>query len=583
MSLRIKRVSPIAALTCAWLSASCVLVSSFDKYDPDAPEISGGGDGGVILADGEGPFTIRVDVPAIVDARVPAKLVVHVTRSSPTPLRVEVTLPETVVTPAKALDIDAATSDVTFEIDAANAPHGPNSGKVRVSKPTGDSVQEADIAYQVVAGGAIDPTFGKNGILTIPLGNSLTRARSLGLDQDAVVVGGKGYDGTSYTWTMARVEGTALDPTFGTAGIVEEKLGDESQALALFVAHGALWAGGSVVTYAAGSNRYQVTINRYGASGGLLTTTALARMGDSTPPSALIAPAVDGAWVAAWDNSHSVLPDNFYREIIVAKLDTMGSVVGTHRVNPIAVPNGSFFGLPFFGIDDSPGDLRVVGKRLLQVLPLRAGIVQARPPFMPARVIAYATEGVGAGALDPTFGEGGIADTKIGGPDELQAALSVTARADDSLVVVGGISTMERHFTFDDYRMMVKSFSKDGTPQPAIANPLASCSGTLFRAVTDAKGRAVVVGHHGTNATNQEVHSLAIVRLHPDGTIDRSFGSGRAPGNDCVAKPGVSGLFGGMTQMNARQIAIDSAGRIVVAGYGTIGSTYVWFAARFLP
>jgi hypothetical protein len=573
----VRRAAITGGLACAALSASCLLFDSFDRFDPDAPDLLAG-DANVLPGDATGPFTITVDVPAILDASKPGTVTVHIQRSTPEALHVALSLPQgTVVTPAAEVDVDATTKDVSFGVDAALGPRGPVTGTVRVSTRTNDVAQTATVSYRVTGPGDLDPTFGDAGIVTIPLPALQATLRAIATDGDALVLGGMHWPQSGdQIWTLAHSSATGLDGAFADAGVLADPQGTNgSEAHASIVTPSAIWASGAVQQFGGGDS-FDVVVRRYSRAGALLGSTAVGR-GWGPPPSALLAgaDAGGGAWTTYWDSVAN--------EMLVAELDATGTVVVAPVHNAMANVD---FGLPWWGTDDAPGALRVVGSRLVQAIP-------RRKPFggnaAPALVGAYLTTGPRAGQLDGTYGSSGLAEETGVAAGDVHGALGFAARSDGSIVVVGGRSSGSIPFSSDDDRMLVLAFSQAGIHDTTFRDDLAACQGTLFDGVEDPSGRIVLVGNYGSAASSTTPHRIAVVRLTPGGGVDRSFGSAGAGGAGCSTEPGVprSG-FAGFASADARRIALDGSGRILVAGRATRtrpdGTTEpVWFVARFRP
>lgn len=575
-----KRALFAGAVVSGLLGASCLLVSSFDRFDADAPDLSVAD--AIVMpvpGDASGPFTIRVEAPAVIDGPKPAAIVIHITRTTPVPLRVRLSLPAgTVIAPSQQVETDATTKDVSFTVDVALGPRGKVMGSVRVETLDGATAQTDAFEYRTTGPGDLDTTFGVGGVVVIPLRTfSKPSLWGLAVDADAVVLTGHIWPQLgSNIWTLSRLSSAGGDPAFADGGVLEDPVGPDSNE-----AHGAMmlgneiWASGSLRPPGGGEN-YDVIVRRYSRSGVLAGSTTVG-LGNASPPATLMAPASDGAWVAYWG----------YKETIVAKLDTSGALALAPKHSPMNLGIGVFIGTTTAtGVDEAPGDLRVVGGRLVHALP----VFSTQAALRPARVVAYSTSSGTAGTLDPTFGDQGIAEETGITADDLHLALGLVARKDDSLVVVGGASSKVNPFIDGVHnQMLVLSLSKDGVHDASVANPLRACHGTLFNGVLDAAGRVVVVGHYGGLASSDSVHNLALVRLRPDGAIDPSFGSGGKGGTDCGPPPGVLVPgFGAFSSTDARRVAIDGAGRILVAGRGTRtkpsgGPEYVWFVARFRP
>jgi uncharacterized delta-60 repeat protein len=159
--------------------------------------------------------------------------------------------------------------------------------------------------------------------------------------------------------------------------------------------------------------------------------------------------------------------------------------------------------------------------------------------------------------LDPTFGGDGVVTLNTGpsvySTDRLEdAALDASGRivaagsidhfSDFVVVRLEADGTLDRAFSGDGFAVI--KFTPDGRE-------------TARAVAADSQGRIVAVG--GTEFLNEN-HSYLITRLLPDGTLDPSFGNGGKVVTD----------FGG-DGGEAYDVAIDSAGRIVVVGASHTG------------
>src|SRR5262249_44194577 len=176
-----------------------------------------------------------------------------------------------------------------------------------------------------------------------------------------------------------------------------------------------------------------------------------------------------------------------------------------------------------------------------------------------------------AGALDPTFGNQGEVITSIanGSPQ----ANAVAIQPDGKIVVVGDIY-------HPGYRQwLVERYLPDGTPDANFGNNGVAQSvqfgfgGSyeIARAVVlQANGDIVVAGQGGGGAFAPTFWALA--RYLPNGTLDSNFAM-----NGTLTFSYFTGI-----QNSANALALDSAGRIVVAGKGD-GTGAAFSAAGFLP
>ncbi|MGE3912883.1 MAG: hypothetical protein AB7K36_26230 [Chloroflexota bacterium] len=167
------------------------------------------------------------------------------------------------------------------------------------------------------------------------------------------------------------------------------------------------------------------------------------------------------------------------------------------------------------------------------------------------------------GALDATFGSGGVVTTDFGG-DEGAAALVL--QADGKLVVAGGSQQGAN-------AVLLVRYLPDGTLDPTFGSEgkvttqfgSGSSAGAL---VLQPDGKFVVAGPAGTGSS----YDFLLARYLPNGSLDSSFG------NDGV----VSTDFGGSDV--PRAVALQPNGKLIVAGYANlIGNASDFALARYQP
>ena len=173
---------------------------------------------------------------------------------------------------------------------------------------------------------------------------------------------------------------------------------------------------------------------------------------------------------------------------------------------------------------------------------------------------ATVTRFTAAGAPDATFGDAGTAIVDLGGVDVVHAV----AVQSDGRIVVAGASL--RQVIADDYRtkFVVTRLLADGSVDPAFHSGtpfVTSWPGdnvaTAAAVAITAGGDIVVAGHSNV------LQGMPVVELTSAGALKTSFGNN---GRALVPLPS----FGW-----ANAVAIDSSGRVVVAGavYGNTGLT----------
>src|SRR5215211_571482 len=163
------------------------------------------------------------------------------------------------------------------------------------------------------------------------------------------------------------------------------------------------------------------------------------------------------------------------------------------------------------------------------------------------------------GELDPSFGDGGIVTTSIGS-DSGANAMAIT-RAGRILVAGWASNGTDRDFALARYKpdgRLDRSFGSGGVVTTAIG----SFDDVATAVAIGPRGRIVVAGWAAKDLYSPE---LALARYKRNGRLDRSFGSGGT-----VMEPIDSGGCDGYEircPAEAHGVAIDSDGRIVVAGW----------------
>lgn len=166
------------------------------------------------------------------------------------------------------------------------------------------------------------------------------------------------------------------------------------------------------------------------------------------------------------------------------------------------------------------------------------------------------------GALDGGFGQGGLFTAKLAHTAPFKLAYAATDPSGERALVVATTFTAGS----GPRRQEVKRFEVtrlllDGTPDPGfgggdgVVRAVVGRFGTTASvAALDGEGRIVVGGVDGRR--------FGFARLLPNGSLDRSFGSGGRIAFPAARRLGVPDL---------RAIAIDSRERVVVSGRAAIG------------
>lgn len=168
------------------------------------------------------------------------------------------------------------------------------------------------------------------------------------------------------------------------------------------------------------------------------------------------------------------------------------------------------------------------------------------------------------GTLDPTFGTGGIATTPIGAGNDNGFAAAL--QPDGKIVVAGYATLASLDFAvvrFNDDGTLDGTFGTGGIvtvavgPSTDVANEVA----------IQADGKIVVAGY----TSNAGVFEIAVLRLNDDGTLDTGFDG------DGLAITPVAGTYA-----IGSAIALHGDGRITVAGSTNPGTGNDFAVVRYL-
>jgi uncharacterized delta-60 repeat protein len=386
--------------------------------------------------------------------------------------------------------------------------------------------------------GTLDSGFGSGGTVTTPFGLG-AQARAVALQPDGkIVAAGIVTLQTSVALALIRynADGTP-DTGFGTGG----KVDSSSFASTISGAAGVtLQPDGKIVV--AGSSRPAnldvCTVFRLNANGSLDTGFGNGGV------------ALSGVTVALTQspecNAPTVLPDG---KILVAVGGSSGSSgrLGLIRFKSDGSPDLAFGvgGVAVVGTTNN-----IVQGRTVTVQPDGKTIAGgssgywagATTPFFIAEYVLARFDA--AGVLDPTFGQNGV----IHGSSEMPptGVYGAALQPDNKIVVeVGGNDKVLR-------------LLPDGTPDSTfrVDGALTVYSGAGIALQSNGK---IVIAETMPGEVAGTSAGFRLVRLNPDGAVDPGFGNGGS-----VTTPIGSGGW-------AKAVAIQRDGRIVVAGWATIG------------
>ena len=195
--------------------------------------------------------------------------------------------------------------------------------------------------------------------------------------------------------------------------------------------------------------------------------------------------------------------------------------------------------------------MKIVASKLYYHLTVCPGIVTAA--IMLTWFISPQVAQAAAGDLDPTFGIGGMVMTDLNHSTDIANAVAV--QADGKLVVVGE-SYKQNDFSGEDF--VVTRYNPDGTPDTTfgrggkVRTDFPGLAAVPSSVVIQPDGKIVVAG--GAFPLFTFLGNFELVRYNPNGSLDRSFGSG-----GIVTTTFPEGSY-------ASAVALQPDGKIIAAG-----------------
>jgi uncharacterized delta-60 repeat protein len=242
----------------------------------------------------------------------------------------------------------------------------------------------------------------------------------------------------------------------------------------------------------------------------------------------------DGKIVVA---GHTSIPPSIFDDFVVARFNPDGSKDTSFGTGGMTITD-------FAGLTDQAHALAIQpdGKIVVAGFATRGTVTFADADFA---VVRYLSDG----SLDGTFGSGGKITTNIAGPVDF--ATAVALQSDGSIIVAGRVA--KDGGSNPDFGVV--RYLADGRADPSFATTSfdfgVNESDLAEDVVVQADGKIVV----GGSTRSAGINRYALARLNPDGTFDKSFGTGGL----------VSTNFSGQDDF-AHALALQADGKIVVAG-----------------
>ena len=400
--------------------------------------------------------------------------------------------------------------------------------------------------------GDLDPTFGIGGKVTTPFNTNNSEIRAVAEQSDGkIVAAGYVYNGSYNDIALARYNTDgSLDTSFGTGGVATASFGVTSRANAV-----AIQSDGKIVV--AGFNSYRVSqeliedfvITRHNTDGSLDTTFSNDgrvnfRFDDRLSVATALAIQSDGKIVVA--GYDGVTTD---RTFALARLTTAGALDTAFSTDGKVTTDFAS------GNEDTANAVAIQSDGKIVV----AGFTDdgSDQDFALAR---YTT----AGALDTAFSTDGKVTTDFNSGDDQIHALAID---DDDFIVAAGKSGA--NFAVARYTTagaLDTAFSTDGKHTVDLVS---GQSDLAYAMALQSDGKIVVAGRSGAGTDSD----FALARLTTAGALDTTFGA-----SGVVTTP-----FGAYARAHARAyaMAIQSGGEIVAAGYANDLAGHDFALARY--
>jgi uncharacterized delta-60 repeat protein len=373
------------------------------------------------------------------------------------------------------------------------------------------------------APGDLDPTFGDAGKVTTAIGDS-AEARAIAVQPDGKIILA-GYADQSFAMTRYNPDGSP-DSAFGTGGTQTTTIGGSSGSYAV-----AVQPDGKIVLAGSAFGGITFAMARYNADGtpdltfgvGGAETTSI----DDDAEARAMALQPDGKIVLGGSGSGD--------EFAAVRYNTDATLdpgFGTGGIQTTAIGG---FGAAHAMALQSDGKILLAGET----------------DFLDNDDVDFAMLRYdSAGALDPTFGTGGVRTTAIGsgGADDVAKAMAVLP---DGKILLGGYTSG------DDEDFALARYHADGSPDTSFgtAGKQVTAVGTGDDAANamavQADGKILLGGY-----SNGDTRDFALARYHPDGSLDTGFGTG----GTLTTAVGTAGDA-------AFALATQSDGKILLGGY----------------
>ena len=177
------------------------------------------------------------------------------------------------------------------------------------------------------------------------------------------------------------------------------------------------------------------------------------------------------------------------------------------------------------------------------------------------------------GIIDSTFGINGVDTTSIGSSDD--KAYSALIQPDHKIITAGYATEGYQHVfalvRYNEDGSLDNTFGTNGIVTTAIGNS----DDKIFSIAIQQDGKIVAAGTSYEVINNENVYVFALARYNTDGSLDSTFGT------NGIATSWVEVSNTLLQDDEAKSVAIQADGKIVIGGYSGTGSETYFSIVRF--
>ncbi len=401
------------------------------------------------------------------------------------------------------------------------------------------------------ADGTLDNTFGKNGVVTTQIstdiGHSEDVPNSVLIQKDGkILAAGYSLNAGYYDFSMARYDSSGnLDNSFGTAGLVSTYLSGVSGAYSA-----AIQSDGKIVLagYGGSLSHHNFALIRYNTDGSLDNS-----FGSNGILISSIGLSSDEAYTVAIQDSEKIIEAGLFNnggfdETAIGRFNINGTIDNTFGTNGFVVSSAG-------NCTDIANSVEVQGDGKIIV-----GGSSDNGNNSEFTVLRYDSNG----NADKYWGTNGAAITAVG--TKSSQVNSVLEESDESIVAVGyGFTGKNDDFAlvkYTPYGIPDNTFGAKGI----VTTPIGMNDDIATSAAIQNDGKLLAAGYY----LNGNYYNSVVVRYNTNGTLDNTFGS-----------DGIAALQVGASHNFAQSVAVQSDGKIVIAGYSLSGSNYNFALVRY--